>query len=67
MQRMARTSTLSVWDQALDGRLIPLMRDMRDRGATYDEISDAARALGVTATRSTIYRWCRGLCETVAS
>ena len=59
MQRMARTSTYPLHDRALDGKLTPLLSELRKSGMSYEDITYKLRSEhDMSVTRSTVRRWC---------
>lgn len=56
-----RTSTFRLHDIAFGGGLERTLREWRDRGMSYDEITHQLRKRGTVVSRTTVYRWVQEL------
>lgn len=45
-------------DAVMGGRLEETLRDWRDEGLSYDDISRRLGVLGIDVTREAVRRWC---------
>lgn len=54
---MPRPSTLELHDKATGGKVIPLIRERRAAGASFEAIARDLHAIGVEVSHSTVHRW----------